>query len=209
VSNSDLAAWRPSVVIGSTYLAQGLVLYVGALMGAQLAQLGTPLEDQVGVLASGLLPWMLKFVFGLLWDLGPSWPLRIRALVSFTLLAAAAAAMGALARAWAPGVPDSLIMLGLVWSALNLAMAVQDTLVDALALDVLAEHRAVAATGMSLGHALGFGLIGPLWLASVYLEQGLGPAIELATLAIAVVALTPALLWLPGRPRKARERDDA
>lgn len=199
-----LAAWRPSLAIAATYFAQGLVGYLGAMMLGVLAQLGTPLDQQVGVLASGAIPWVLKFGFGLALDLGPSWPLRIRAVVSMTLLASAALATWALARAWAPGVPDSLVALGLIWLALNLAMAIQDTLVDALALDLLADHRALAATGMGLGHALGFGLVGPWWIGGAVVREGLAAGLGLATIAIAVVAPTALLIWAPGRPRKAR-----
>ncbi len=209
MNEGELAAWRPSAVIGATYFAQGLVAYVGALMLGVLAQLGTPLDQQVGILASGALPWVLKFVLGLLLDLGPSWPLRLRALVSIGLLGAAAAATGSLTQAWAPGVPSSLVAIGLGWLALNLAMATQDTLVDALALDLLADHRALAATGMGLGHALGFGLVGPWWLGSKVVREGLAAGLELATIAIALVALSPLLLWAPGRPRKAREQASA
>lgn len=209
MADGELAAWRPSVVIGSTYFAQGLVAYLGLLMLGTLAQLGTPLDQQVMVLAGGALPWVLKFALGLLLDLGPSWPLRVRSLVSITLLGAAALATWRLAQAWVPGVPDSLVTIGLGWVALNLAMAMQDVLVDALALDLLAGHRALAATGMSLGQALGFGLVGPVWLYSTVAGEGLAAGIELGAIAIAVVALTPSLLWAPGRPPKARERESA
>jgi hypothetical protein len=209
VADSELAAWRPSVVIGSTYLAQGLVYFIGGMMLLVLAQLGTPLEQQVGVLATGAIPWVLKFVLGLVLDLGPSWPLRVRSLVSTLLLASAALATWALARAWAPGVPDSLVGLGLVWLALNLALASQDALVDALALDLLADHRALAATGMGLGHALGFGLVGPFWITAAIGEGGLARGFEWIAIVIAVLATTPLLLWAPGRPRKARERATA
>ncbi|MFV8755577.1 hypothetical protein ACNOYE_33930 [Nannocystaceae bacterium ST9] len=206
MAGSDLAAWRPSVVVGSTYLAQGLVACLGPMMLGVLAQLGTPLEDQVGVLASGALPWVLKFALGLLLDLGPSWPLRVRSLVSLILLGGAALATWGLARAWAPGVPESLTELGFVWLALNFAMAMQDTLVDALALDLLADRRALAATGMGLGHAIGFGLLGSWWIGGTIVREGLAAGLELAALALAILAATPLLLWSPGRPVAARER---
>lgn len=209
MADSELAAWRPSVVIGSCYVAQGLVYFTGGMMLLVLAQLGTPLEQQVGILATAAIPWVLKFMLGLLLDLGPSWPLRVRSLVSTLLLASAALTTWALARAWAPGLPDSLVGLGLIWFALNLALAMQDALVDALALDLLADHRALAATGMGLGHALGFGLIGPLWITAAMAEGGLAAGFEWTAIMIAVLAATPLLLWAPGRPRKARERAPA
>lgn len=204
--SGQLAAWRPSAVIGATYFAQGLVAYLGALMLGVLAQLGTPLDEQVGILASGALPWLLKFVLALLLDLGPSWPTRARSALSLALLGGAAAGLLALARAWAPGVPSSLLALALVWLALNLALAMQDVLVDALALDLLAERRALAATSMGLGHALGFGLVGPWWIGGVAIREGIAPALELGGLALGMVALVPLVIWAPGRPTKASER---
>jgi hypothetical protein len=209
MSDRDLAAWRPSVVIGSTYVAQGLVYFVGAQMLAMLVQLGTPIEQQVGLLATGALPWVLKFVLGLLMDLGPSWPLRVRALVCATLLAGAALATAWLGQAWASGVPESLAAVAWGWLAINVALAVQDAIVDALALDLLADHRALAATGMGLGHAVGLGLIGPLWIYSAMVEGGLAAGFEITAVMVAVVAATPLLLWAPGTPTKASERATA
>jgi hypothetical protein len=206
VGDGNPAAWRAGVVVGSTYFAQGLVYYVGGMMLATLVQLGTPLEQQVGLLATGALPWVLKFVLGLLLDLGPSWPLRVRSLVCTVLLASAALATAWLGRAWAPGVPASLVALGWGWLAVNLALAMQDALVDALALELLADHRALAATGMGFGHALGLGLVGPLWIYSAMLEGGLAAGFELTAILVAVIAAIPLLLWAPGRPTKASER---
>jgi hypothetical protein len=217
VAEGSLAAWRPAVVIASIYVAQGLVAFVGLVMLVVLAQLGMPLEDQVGLLASGALPWVLKFLFGLILDLRPSWPLKVRSLVLLTLLAAATASTWQVSRSWASSVEDSLLALGLAWLALNFAMAVVDTLVDALALDVLPEHRALAATGMSLGHTVGYGLLGALWFypavaahaAELGIEGGLAAGLELVVFALALIGLTPVLLWAPGRPGMAWERPSA
>lgn len=193
---STLPAWRPAATIGATYLAQGLVAYLGVIMVGMLAQLGTPLEQQVGLLASGALPWALKFAFALLLDLRPLVSLRVRALAAALLLASASVGMATLARAWAPGHASELGLVAWVWLASNFALALLDVLADALALERLADRRALAATCMGLGHALGFGVIGPLGLLELVLHEGLAPALQRGAVMVGVLALVPLVTFV-------------
>lgn len=196
------------LVVGAAYLVQGLVAAVGVLMLGRLAQLGLPLEAQVGILASGAVPWILKFVVALLLDLGPSWPLRLRGLVLAVLQGGAALCLWALASAWGSELaPASISTIATGWIALNLAVALQDVLVDGLALDTLAGHRAQAAAAMGLGHALGAGMLGPLVLGGRIVERGMHAGLDAPAWWVAGLALIPAVaLWPRGqaRPTKAR-----
>jgi uncharacterized integral membrane protein len=198
------------LVVGVAYLIQGLIGSVGVLMLGRLAQLGAPLEDQVGILASGAIPWVLKFAVALLLDLGPSWPLRIRGLVLAGLHACAAVCVGALALAWVDvgaDSPISVLTIGVGWVALNVCAAAQDVIVDALALDTLGGRRAAAATAMGVGMGLGFGLLGPLVVGGRIVSVDMAAGLRLPAWWIAGLALVPALvLWQPGRPSKAREQ---
>ncbi len=197
-------------MIGGAYLLQGIVAALGALMLGILAQLGVPLETQVGVLASGAVPWVLKVVLGLLLDLGPSWPLRVRACVLTGLQLAAAIAMATLARVWLDGeggLPSSVLLVGLGWVVLNLALATQDALVDALALDLLGNQRSWTAAAMGLGHVVGGGVIVPLLIGGVIGREGMGAGLRATVPWLAGVALLPvALLWARGRPVRARDQ---
>jgi len=197
-------------VVGAAYLVQGLVGAVGVLILGRLAQLGTPLETQVGILASGAVPWVLKFGLALVLDLGPSWPLRARALVLTALQGCAALCVWGLAQAWVGGLagaPASMATLAAGWVALNVCVAAQDVLVDALALDTLGDRRAATATAMGIGFALGSGLLGPLVIGDRIVTDGMAAGLRLPAWWIGALAVLPAaLLWIPGRPTKARER---
>jgi hypothetical protein len=113
-----------------------------------------------------------------------------------------------LASAWGEGAsPDSVTAIAVAWIALNLVAALQDVLVDALALDTLTSHRAWAATAMGLGHALGGGLLGPLIIAGRIADQGMLAGLQLPVWwAMLLAALPAALLWMPGQPEKARSQ---
>lgn len=197
-------------VVGAAYTVQGLVAGVGVLMIARLAQLQMPLETQVGILASGALPWALKFLGALALDLGPSWPTRIRGLVIGALIFASAGCLHLLAGAWAGGEagrPGSLLTVAAIWVSLNLLLALQDVIVDGLALDTLADHRSYAAMAMGTGHTLGFGLLPPVLITPVVIDEGMSAGLSLPVPWLVALALVPvALLWRPGRPQKARDR---
>jgi MFS transporter, PAT family, beta-lactamase induction signal transducer AmpG len=197
-------------VVGAAYLVQGLVAAVGVLLQFRLALLGVSLEEQVGVLASGAIPWVLKAALALVLDLGPSWRLRTRALVLSGLQVGAAVCVGALAQVWVDGVPSSIFALGLGWFALNLCAAAQDVIVDALALDTLADHRPATATAMGSGVALGFYVLG-MWIVGSRIDAlGMRTALSWPLVWIAAIALLPTiLLWRPERPKKARERPES
>ena len=198
-------------VVGAAYLLQGIVAAVGVLLLGRLAQLGIPLETQVGILAGGAVPWLLKFGVALGVDLGPSWPLRVRGLVLTGLQGCAAVCLWGLASAWGEGAaPDSVMAIAVAWIALNFAAALQDVLVDALALDTLAGRQARTAAAMGLGHALGAGLLGPLIIGGRIVEHGMLAGLRAPVWwAVLLAALPAALLWLPGRPEQARSQAPA
>jgi hypothetical protein len=196
------------LVVGAAYLVQGLIAALGMLLVVRLAQLGAPLETQGSVLASGAIPWVLKFGLALALDLGPSWPLRVRAGALALLQVGAAGCVLALAEAWGGTfVPSSIASIALGWFVLNLFAAAQDVLVDALALDTLADRRAATATAMGVGVALGFNVLG-LWVVGArVVDVGISPALRDPAAWILGLALVPlVLLWRPGRPTKARAR---
>ena len=201
---------RCLAVVASSYLIQGIVAGVGVLMLGRLAQLGTPLETQVGLLASGALPWLLKFALALLLDLGPSWPLRARGLVISALQICMAVCLWGLASAWTGGegpAPASIMALAAGWICLNLCAATQDVIVDSLALDTLAGRQAWTGTLMGLGHALGGGVLGSVLIARRIVAEGMPAGLTLPVAWVAGLALLPAaLLWIPGRPENARAR---
>ncbi|HLT37526.1 MAG TPA: hypothetical protein VK034_14635 [Enhygromyxa sp.] len=201
---------RGSIVIGAAYLVQGLIAAIGVLLIGRLAQLGTPLATQGGILASGAIPWVLKFVVAVLLDLGPSWPLRIRALVLAAVQLCAAACVWGIAQLFVDGpTPSSLLAVALGWFVLNLCAASQDVIVDALALDTMAERRAAAATAMGVGVALGFNILGAWLVGGRIVAQGMAAGLSWPVWWIAAIALVPVFaLWQPGRPSKARERSE-
>lgn len=199
------------LTVGSAYLVQGLIAAVGLLLHTRLAQIGTPLETQAGILASGAIPWVLKFVAAVVLDLGPSWPLRARALALTTLQLCAAVCVWLLANAWVGGpAPSSLLTVAIGWFALNLCAASQDVIVDALALDTLATRRFAAATAMGVGVALGFYVLGAWVAGGRIVSKGMTAGLQWPAWWIAALALLPLLaLWQPGRPPKAREQPES
>lgn len=212
MTNPSPTTLRCVSVVGGAYLVQGLIFGVGAVMLQVLVALELPLETQVGLLASGAVPWVLKFGLALLLDLGPSWSFRTRAILLALVQGFAALCMWGLAEVWtggSGGQPTSLLAVGIGWVTLNLCAATQDVIVDALALDTLAEHRSMAAAAMAVGATLGAGWLVPL-VVTPRLAKGMAAVLRLPVGWIAALALiTAALLWMPGRPIKAREQAEA
>ncbi|MFO7566067.1 MAG: hypothetical protein R6X02_25710 [Enhygromyxa sp.] len=198
---------RGVAVVGAAYLVQGLIAALGALLQFRLALLGVSLEEQGGILASGAIPWVLKAALAVLLDLGPSWPLRVRALLLSAVQALAAVCVWALAQVFVDGAPSSVMAVALGWFLLNLCAATQDVIVDALALDTLADRRPATATAMGGGVALGFYVLG-MWIVGARVDAvGMRAGLGWPVAWIAALALLPMiLLWKPGRPIKARER---
>lgn len=198
---------RCVAAVGSAYLIQGIVAGVGGILLLVLAQAGTPLEQQAGLLAGGAVPWVLKCFVALLLDVSPSASLRLRAMLLATLQLCAAACLWGLAAAWAEreaSGSSSLTALAVAWVALNFIVALQDVLVDNLALDTLRAHPSWTAMAMGTGLAIGMGVLGSLVLGTVIAEHGMvagfrQPAGWVAMLAV----LCGPLLWLPGRPARA------
>lgn len=201
---------RSLAVVGSAYLIQGIIAGVGLAMLGRLAQLGTPLETQVGLLASGALPWLLKFVLAALLDLGPSWPMRVRGLLLAVLQIAIAVCLWGLAQAWSGGegyAPGSLMALAIGWVTLNLCAALQDVLVDNLALDALPGRQAWTGALMGLGHAVGLGVLGSWLLGKRVVAEGMVAGLALPVWWVGALAVLPALLlWSGGRIERARSR---
>jgi hypothetical protein len=190
--------------IGLAYLVQGVIAAVGAVLVAALAQAGTPIEQQAGLLASGAAPWVLKVLLAVWLDLGRSWSLRLRAIVLAGLQLCAGACLWGLAAAWAErsaSATDSLSTLTIIWITVNFIAASSDVLVDKLALDTLRGRQSWTAMAMGSGHAIGFGLLGSVLLGATFVEQGMVAGLRLPAWWIAIVGVTcGALLWLPGRP---------
>ena len=206
-ASADGAARRVAVV-GAAYLVQGLVAAVGMLLLVRLAQVGAPIETQGRVLASGADPWVLKFGLALGLDLGPSWSYRVRAGALAFLQLGAAACVLVLADAFVggqAGAPSSIAAVAWAWFALNGFAAAQDVVVDALALDTLAERRAAAATAMGVGVAIGFNVLG-LWVVGArVVAEGMTAGLRWPAWWIAALAWVPVIgLWRPGSPSKAR-----
>ncbi len=198
--------WRCVFVVGGAYLVQGLIYAVGTLIIQVLAQRQVSLETQVGLLASGAIPWVLKFVVALLLDLGPSWSFRARAVLLAALQGVAALCLWGIAEVWS-GASLSMLALAIGWVALNVCAASQDVLVDALALDSLAAHRPATAAAMGVGMTTGAALLQPFVIVPRYAAEGMTAALRLPVWWIAALALvSAALLWMPGRPETARDR---
>lgn len=199
-------ALRCVAAVGSAYLVQGIVAGVGVVLLGVLAQGGTSLEQQAGLLASGAVPWVLKFFVALLLDASPSAPLRLRAVLLAGLQLCAAACLWGLAAAWAEreaSGTDSLATLAVVWVTLNFVVALQDVLIDNLALDTLRAHPSWTAMAMGLGLALGMGVLGSLVLGEAMAQHGLVAGFQRPAGWVAIVAmLCGPLLWLPGRPAR-------
>lgn len=212
--------WRVATVVGGAYLVQGLVASMGVLMLGALAQLGTPLEEQVGVLISGALPWVLKFGLALGFDLGPRWSPRLRALALAVLNLGVALVFLRLAGLWTQASAGgshapAVAAIAPLWVGINALLATQDVLVDNLAVDADPARASRATLGalMGLGHALGFGLLGPLLLVPSVVASGMAtglhrsvPMIVLVGLAIAGLTAT---LPLARAPEEDPERPEA
>jgi hypothetical protein len=199
-------ALRGVAAVGSAYLVQGIVAGVGAVLLGALAQAGTPIEQQAGLLAGGAVPWVLKCLVALLLDVSPSASLRLRAVLLASLQLCAAACLWGLAAAWAEREASgtgSLTMLAIAWVTLNFVVALQDVLVDNLALDTLRGHPSWAAVAMGIGPAIGLGVLGSFVLGGTIAEHGMVAGFEQPAGWVAILAvLSAALLWLPGRPAR-------
>jgi PAT family beta-lactamase induction signal transducer AmpG len=214
-SQSDRSqALRCTISVGSAYVVQGIVAAVGVTLLATLAQAGTPIEQQAGLLASGAIPWVLKFVLALLLDMRPSASLRVRAVLLTGLQLCAAGCLWGLAVAWAERDAtgsSSIATLTLAWITLNFILSVQDVVVDNLALDSLRGRQSWTATAMGAGHLIGMGLLGSMVLGETLAEQGMAAGLRVTAGWVAIVAaVCGASIWLPGRPtRVGRETAEA
>ena len=153
---------------------------------------------------------MLKFVLAALLDLGPNWPMRVRGLLLASLQVAIAVCLWGLAQAWSGGegyAPGSLPALAIGWIALNLCGAMQDVIVDNLALDTLPNQQAWTGSLMGLGHALGMGVLGSWILGGRVVAEGMVAALGYPVWWVGALALVPApLLWSGGKVERARSR---
>jgi hypothetical protein len=206
-ANDPIQALRCVGAVGLAYLVQGIIAGVGVVLLAALAQAGTPIEQQAGLLASGAVPWVLKVLVALWLDLRGSWSLRVRAAVLAGLQLCAGACLWGLAAAWAERAASgtgSLASVTILWITLNFVAALQDVLVDKLALDTLRGRQSWTAMAMGSGHAVGLGLLGGMVLGEAFAEQGMAAGLRLPAWWIAIMSVTcGALLWLPGRPEAA------
>ena len=208
ITRDQVQALRCVAAVGSAYLVQGIVAAVGVLLLGALADAGTPIEQQAGLLAGAAVPWVLKCAVAVVFDVARSWPLRLRAAVLAGLQLCAAACLWSLAAAWAErdaGGVDSLRAIAIAWITLNFIASLQDVVTDNLALDTLRGRQAWTATAMGLGHAVGMG-IGSMVLGTALGKSGMVAALRMPATWVAILALIcGALVWMPGRPARAHE----
>ncbi|MCB9755070.1 MAG: MFS transporter [Myxococcales bacterium] len=208
--STESATWRPLATLTTLYLAQGLVAGFGAyVLLPQLQARGVDLATHAWFLASGGVPWVLKFLWAPALDrlAGPdSGRRRRRVVVALQLLCAGATALLAVSL----HAPLQLARLAGVWTLVNLFLALQDVAVDTLAIDAIpAARRGLARGLMQLGMLLGSGWLGSVALARVAAQDGLTAAVWTLALALALLASAPLLLRGAdlGAPGGARDRD--
>ncbi|MCA9720606.1 MAG: hypothetical protein KC468_38445, partial [Myxococcales bacterium] len=206
--STESATWRPLATLTTLYLAQGLVAGFGAyVLLPQLQARGVDLATHAWFLASGGVPWVLKFLWAPALDrlAGPdSGRRRRRVVVALQLLCAGATALLAVSL----HAPLQLARLAGVWTLVNLFLALQDVAVDTLAIDAIpAARRGLARGLMQLGMLLGSGWLGSVALARVAAQDGLTAAVW--TLALALALLASACTPTHRPPPAARADDDA
>lgn len=195
----DTSRARRLAILGSLYLAQGIVYGFGGLvLVPSLAAAGVALEAQAGILALAGLPWVLKLLWAPVLD-------RFGGLGSGRARWFAAAAMLAMAIVLAmlagrESLVAEPVTLAWLWLLLNVALSLQDVATDALVLDLVPPGERGVANGVLLGgHHLGAEGIGGLALGLLVASRGFQAA--LWGQAAIMLALAGLPLLLPRRPR--------
>lgn len=193
------------------YAGQGLIagLWV-AILVPTLQQQGVRIEDMIGTLAWGGLPWVLKAPAAPLIDrvCGASSGTRRRNLLLVLQLGLALCFFSV---DLSDTSTSGLRALSLTWLVANVLMSLQDVLADAAAIDLVPDaSQGRARSLMLLSSTLGAGFFGSVGLAALARTFGahtLGPALSLAFVCIAAFVCLPGAGWR-GRPPH-REPHDA
>ena len=190
-TTSKRLSWGLGVGLCALYLSQGVVAGVGQMLVQIEAQRGAPLEAQTGLLAWGGLPWLLKLLWGLVWDRYVRVEPQARRRRTAALVALQLGAGGCLAAFGALGPSPWLPAL---FFSLNLVVSLQDVGTDALVVDGVAPtDRSLINGAMLSARALGVGLLGGSWFVAVYIDVGQGGALLRYGTAIAALAILVAL----------------
>ena len=201
---SEPGAVRRLGVLGSLYLAQGIVYgFGGFILVPSLAAAGVALEAQAGLLALAGLPWVLKLLWAPLLDrFGGIHSGRARWFAMVAMVAMAAALCGLASR---ESLVDDPVAVTWLWLLVNVGLSLQDVATDALVLDRVPSEQRGTANGVLLGgHHLGSEGVGSLGLGLMVASQGLSAALWVQAALMLALAGVPLLL-----PRRAAATPDA
>lgn len=192
---------RRLLLVGGVYLSQGAVYgFATLVLIPALAAAGASLQVQTGVLALAGVPWVLKLVWAVALDMRRvnAVPLRRIVAVACAMMAICCAAIG-----WIDEPLGSIARLAWLWLALNVAASLQDVATDAMILDETpAPARGLVGSVMLGSHHLGAEGLGVMVLGAWFAAHGLGSALWMLALVLALVA---SYAWITAsRDRPAR-----
>ena len=197
----DPSRARRLAILGSLYLAQGIVYgFGGLILVPSLAAAGVALEAQAGILALASVPWVLKLLWAPLLDrFGVLGSGRARWFAAMAMLAMAVVLAVLAGRESLVAEPVTLAWL---WLLLNAALSLQDVSTDALVLDLVPPGERGVTNGVLLGgHHLGAEGIGGLALGLFVASRGLLAALWVQSAIMLALAGLP--LLLPRREESA------
>jgi len=200
-------AARRHGVLGGLYLTQGIAYgFAGWVLMPNLSAHGVSLEAQAGILASGSLPWILKFLWAPVLDRlrgDRAWDPRRVAMVAQLLVAASLIVLAA-----SCDVAANVGWLTWAWLVHNGMLAVQDATADALAIDILPQSQRGVGNGVMLGsRQLAEDLIAPRLLGVGLVVASLEAALWLEAGIIAALAFVPLLARWDGETRVAQQQE--
>lgn len=209
---SQNSLWRIATLC-VLYVAQGIPFgFVTITLAAFLAQQGASEKDVASLIMVTTLPWSFKWVWGPVIDrFGVPFLGRRR---PWILLAQSFMAAAIVAILLMPDLSDHLRLLYAAVLVLNMFASLQDVSVDALAVDLLAEHERGKANGLMYASAYLGTLIGGAGLGLVVSRAGLQTGLAVQGVILLVIMLFPLLLrerpgdrlfpWMPGEPVETR-----
>ena len=181
--------WQLGLGLAGLYLAQGLVHGTQGTLVLIAAAQGRSLEAQAGLLAWGALPWVLKFVWGVLEDRLLPRDARRHARVLLGLQLGVALAMLPLARGF-DGAAAPYLLFGL-----NLILSWQDIATDAFAIDhIPTTLRGRVNAVMGGARALGATVLGGIVFIAALPRLGVAGCIHASVAGLALLGLAPLLL---------------
>jgi len=192
------------ITFGGLYLCQGILDgFILLTLTAHLVAKGLPISAIAPMLALSKLPWAFKWLWGLLIDRYEFAPLGRR---RGWLLLAQGTMVVVLLGIIPFGQPEAgLTQLGWLLFLLNLAITLQDTATDALAIDQTGNAIRGKINGVMWASRYGGIALGGTVLGTLTAAWGLGPS--LFFLAILVFAVLVWLLWWVEEPSKPRGLD--